>query len=125
MKKRFIASLSIAVALAAVALLLFKRGNESSDVRGVTAGDTPAPAGVAAKASSEETAPLAQPDDSASPPETALEPTEAVKQMRSMVAAHASLRSPEVADPDSETNKRIMQKMVMQAFDNAKSDPRQ
>ncbi|MDQ8201194.1 hypothetical protein QEH56_23715 [Pelagicoccus enzymogenes] len=51
-------------------------------------------------------------------------PTDTVKETRRMVAAHSSLRSPEVADPDSESNRRIMQQMTLQAFENAKTDPR-
>ena len=35
---------------------------------------------------------------------------------RRMYGAHASLRSPELADPDSETNRRVLQTMVEKAL---------
>lgn len=38
-----------------------------------------------------------------------------------MYAAHASLRTPEVADPDSQSNKQILQTMVLKAL--AQSTP--
>ncbi len=40
-----------------------------------------------------------------------------------MYLAHASLRDPEVADPDSETNRRILETMVTKALAAAESAP--
>jgi hypothetical protein len=36
-----------------------------------------------------------------------------------MVAAHSSLRMPEVADPDSNTNRQILQVMVAKALNHS------
>ena len=42
-----------------------------------------------------------------------------------MYAAHAPLRTPEVADPDSATNKKIMQTMVLKALRTNTPEPTQ
>jgi len=41
--------------------------------------------------------------------------------MRQMVAAHKSLREPNVADPDSKENKEILQSMVLKALNDKKA----
>lgn len=42
---------------------------------------------------------------------------------RRMYMAHASLRTPEVSNPDSETNRRILQTMVTKALGRAPTSP--
>ena len=46
-----------------------------------------------------------------------------VRASRAMYMAHAPLRAPEVADPDSEANRRILQTMVEKALSRQKAVP--
>jgi hypothetical protein len=58
--------------------------------------------------------------------EDAVASQEAVRAMNSMIMAHISLRAPEETDPDSRTNKEIMQVMIVKALSsgpNPRSEP--
>jgi hypothetical protein len=55
------------------------------------------------------------------PPEEPLAPE--VAATRRMIMAHAPLRTQEVSDPDSETNRRILQTMVTKALSQAEKKP--
>ncbi len=98
-----------------------------------TVASVPAPAGPAVPAvstppSSQVTTPVTLPEKSARPidaksdAETAAasgvipRPTSEAQATARMYAAHASLRTPEVADPDSKANKQILQTMVLKAL---------
>jgi hypothetical protein len=48
-------------------------------------------------------------------------PRTEVEATRQMVAAHAALRDPRVADPDSAENRTILQTMVLKALTNRSS----
>lgn len=63
---------------------------------------------------------LAAAQTSAPKPQTQNEETAATARM---YAAHASLRTPEVADPDSKANKQILQTMVLKALAQGSSQP--
>ncbi|HLP23595.1 MAG TPA: hypothetical protein VK139_06100 [Microbacteriaceae bacterium] len=70
--------------------------------------NTPAPVPVpASAASAAAAAPTAQPTPS---------PTDEVAATERMYLAHAPLRDPEVADPDSGTNRRILETMVLKGL---------
>ncbi len=62
-------------------------------------------------------------DDSmkAQPVSTMPRPNEPLATRR-MYAAHAPLRVPEVADPDSDTNRKILQTMVLKAIQHQATD---
>lgn len=82
---------------------------------------SPAPTPVAA------VAPVQTPPAAASsvPPSVAMAApsVDEVAATARMYAAHAPLRLPEVADPDSETNRRILQTMVEKALARTASPP--
>jgi hypothetical protein len=73
------------------------------------------------------TAPIALPsnDEPAAPanpaPVATTQPDE-IAATRQMYAAHAPLRTPELADPDSEANRQILQTMVQKALQRRASD---
>ena len=47
--------------------------------------------------------------------------TQAINGTQQMILAHASLRAPEVTNPDSETNRQVLQTMVAKALARARS----
>jgi hypothetical protein len=71
-------------------------------------------------------APNGNPDAHESPEVVPPEPaasSEETAASANMYAAHAPLREPEVADPDSESNKRVLQTMVAKAIAQPPSPP--
>ncbi len=64
-----------------------------------------------------------QPAESGATASVASAPLNEPDATRRMYAAHAPLRVPEVADPDSETNRQILQTMVQKALQHKASDP--
>ena len=83
----------------------------------VTSAQPLASSSSAARQPSQPPSPLAE--DTSEPTKT---PPEMASTMN-MYLAHAPLREPEVADPDSVTNRRILATMVQKAISNASANP--
>lgn len=114
MNRRILSALAALAAIAA-ALLLYLNSGSSPQA-------TPA---AESASTSPETRPTAEPSGEAAPAvaaEAASEPapqeppSDEVLATRAMYAAHASLRSAEVDDPDSATNQRVKQEMIAKAL---------
>lgn len=87
---------------------------------GPLAEETPTPAPVAAApVPPPAPAPSAAPSVAAAP----LAPADEVAATERMYLAHAPLRTPELSDPDSETNRRILETMVTKALAQPAASP--
>ncbi len=114
--------LAVAAALVAAAILCWwiGRSREAQAARSappepIVAATPPPPRPVVAAA----------PAPPAAPPAPALAPAQQarVEATQRMYLAHAPLRAPEVANPDSEANRRILQAMVMKTLRPAPASP--
>lgn len=105
-------------------------GDEGQPVAAPADDPAPVTAAAAAPQSSPVNDTTTTPDDDATNQGAANAPAHSVRQetipplvgTRRMIAAHAPLRTPAVADPDSVENKRILQAMVFKALERSSSD---
>ena len=109
-----------AIALAIAVFLLFQKRTASHQParNETTASRTPRPAAPAALPFTDEPAGPATP----APVALATPQPDETSATLQMYAAHAPLRVPELADPDSATNRQILQTMVQKALQRTAAD---